>query len=59
MKKWNNPEIAELNISETAEKKPEGWDTWTCPALAAGTCEAGKQNWGTCKKCTSLLNSAS
>lgn len=55
MKKWNSPELVELNIRETAAKKDDAWNSWACPALSAGTCEAGKQNWGHCKDCPTYL----
>ena len=44
MKKWNNPEIAELNISETAKSDK-------CHA-SNGTCSSYPGNWGYCNQIT-------
>lgn len=50
MKKWNNPEISVLNISETAKN--------TICTVTGGTCinNASANAWGQCKKCPVYLN---
>jgi len=44
MKKWNNPEITELNINETANSNK-------CHA-PNGTCSSYPGNWGYCNQIT-------
>ena len=61
MKKWNSPDIAELNISETAVPSWSHYEKDGTCNLDGQMCPYGKpaggnNGYGKCKDCGKLLN---